>query len=132
MRKVTTSGQYAYVASSAYGLQIYKYGLSGIDDNNDFSVEENTFTLFQNYPNPFLHSTNIRYQLKEECEVILEVYDLAGRLLNTIVNDKQKEGYHSVKWGGKTKSGSNAAGGIYFYRLKAGNSTETRKMCLLK
>ena len=86
-----------------------------------------TFRLEQNYPNPFNPSTIIEYSLSVESKVKLEIYDILGRKISTLVNKIQKAGNHSVVF-----NGGNLASGIYFYRLSAGNFIETKKLVLLK
>ena len=83
--------------------------------------------LDQNYPNPFNPSTVINYQLPEATQVDLEVFNMMGRKVATIVSGRQSAGEQSV-----TFSGTGLASGIYFYRLTAGNQQLVRKMLLLK
>jgi len=86
-----------------------------------------SYGLSQNYPNPFNPTTEIRYALPENAQVKLVVYNVAGQEIKTLVNEGQEAGYHQCVWGGK-----NVAGGIYFYRLQAGDFVQTRKMVLLR
>jgi len=68
-----------------------------------------------------------------EAHVLLEVYDSAGRLLKTLVNEEKEPGYHLAGWNCEDKSGKEAAAGVYFYRLTAGSvHTSTKKMILLR
>ncbi|HQT90599.1 MAG TPA: T9SS type A sorting domain-containing protein [Candidatus Kryptobacter bacterium] len=86
-----------------------------------------SFSLSQNYPNPFNPSTVISYQLSAVSNVSLKIYDVLGRELKTLINERQTAGNHSVNF--------NAGGlpsGVYFYRLQAGTSTDVRKMLLMK
>ncbi|HUI28987.1 MAG TPA: T9SS type A sorting domain-containing protein [Candidatus Acidoferrales bacterium] len=85
------------------------------------------FALNQNYPNPFNPSTVITYQLSGVSQVTLKVYDVLGREVSTLVNEKQVAGGHSVRF-----DGSNIPSGVYFYRLIAGKLTVTKKMVLLR
>ncbi len=85
------------------------------------------FTLFPNYPNPFNPETEIRYGLPVSCQVSLEVYNITGEKVVTLVNEKQEAGYHRVVW-----DASGMASGIYLYRIKAGIFSKTQKMVLLK
>ncbi|MFQ5868270.1 MAG: right-handed parallel beta-helix repeat-containing protein [Candidatus Zixiibacteriota bacterium] len=85
------------------------------------------FALRDNYPNPFNASTIIRYELPRDCHVCLEIFDLLGRKAATLVNGKEKAGYKLVIWNART-----AATGFYFYRLSAGDFSDTKKMVLLK
>jgi hypothetical protein len=84
-------------------------------------------SLEQNYPNPFNTSTNIGYALEEPGEVRLEVYDISGRLVATLVDGHQEAGEHTVAW-----DGSSVSSGVYFCTLKTGEFTDVRKMNLLK
>jgi N-acetylneuraminic acid mutarotase len=82
-----------------------------------------TFLLEQNYPNPFNPSTTIRYQLPVASEVKLEVYDVLGKKIATLVNERQSAGSYQVVW-----NASGLSSGTYFYRLQAGSFVETKKM----
>lgn len=94
-----------------------------------FSGEENLtgFKLFQNYPNPFNPTTNISFSLSNTEYVTLKIYDVTGREIHELVNGISNAGNHQVEFDGSVYSG-----GIYFYRLKAGNYSETKKMILSK
>ena len=87
------------------------------------------FQLHQNYPNPFNPTTTITYQLPQVCDVRLEVFDVMGRSVAVLVNEKQSAGTHSVLLNATQFS---LASGVYFYRLSAGGRTETKRMTLLK
>lgn len=84
-------------------------------------------SLGSNYPNPFNYSTNIEYSLEKPSQVMLNVYDLNGRKLETLVNQKQEAGKYNVNFDGK-----NLSSGIYFYELTAGGKKMVRKMVLMK
>jgi len=84
-------------------------------------------TLFQNFPNPFNPSTCITYQLSSAGRITLTVYDLLGRLIETLVSEDQDPGLHSVIWKAR-----NRASGVYLLRLTAGSHRETRRMILAK
>jgi hypothetical protein len=86
-----------------------------------------TFLLEQNYPNPFNPSTTIRYQLPVASEVKLEVYDVLGKKIATLVNERQSAGSYQVVW-----NASGLSSGTYFYRLQAGSFVETKKMIMVK
>jgi hypothetical protein len=86
-----------------------------------------TFLLEQNYPNPFNPSTTIRYQLPVASEVKLEVYDVLGKKIATLVNERQSVGSYQVVW-----NASGLSSGTYFYRLQAGTFVETKKMIMVK
>ncbi|MBD3383463.1 T9SS type A sorting domain-containing protein [candidate division KSB1 bacterium] len=85
------------------------------------------FDLLQNYPNPFNASTTIRYHLKNAAEVRLEIYDMIGRNIATLVNDAQAAGEYSINY-----QADYLPSGVYYYKLTAGNYVKTKKMILLK
>lgn len=86
-----------------------------------------TFALHQNYPNPFNSQTTITYELKENAQVSLKIYNIFGQLVETIENDYKTTGYHSVLW-----NASNVSSGLYFYQIEAGQYTETKRCLILK
>ncbi|HUV29731.1 MAG TPA: T9SS type A sorting domain-containing protein [Acidobacteriota bacterium] len=85
------------------------------------------FALEQNYPNPFNPATDIKFSLREASHVRLEVYNIMGQRVATLVDKRLEAGSHVVTW-----DASDAASGVYLYRLQAGDFTHTRKMTLLK
>ncbi len=91
-----------------------------------------TYRLAQNYPNPFNPNTTISFQLPAANYVSLNVYDIAGKLVRTLVNEQRGEGLQSVNWNGKDNSGVSVASGIYFYKIQSGSFTETKKMVLMR
>ena len=99
-------------------------GPTAVGDDN---TVPNQFTLEQNYPNPFNPSTTIKYTLAERTNVSLKVYDVLGNEVATLVNATQDVGAHQINF-----DAANLASGLYFYTIKAGNFTSTKKMMLLK
>ncbi len=85
------------------------------------------YALSQNYPNPFNPVTEIKYALSKDSYVKLEVYNVVGQKVATLVNGEQKAGYKTVRW-----DAGSFSSGIYFYRLQAGSYTEIKKMVLMK
>lgn len=91
------------------------------------------FALRANYPNPFNPSTTIAYQMPEAGRVSLEVYDLTGNVVSTLVSESQPAGYYQTVWNGRDQRGVPVATGVYFYRLQAGAEfVKTHKMVLMK
>ncbi|MCF7805838.1 MAG: M6 family metalloprotease domain-containing protein [Candidatus Marinimicrobia bacterium] len=90
------------------------------------------YDITQNYPNPFNPETQIDYQLPEESNVTIAVYDLLGQKVATLKNGNQKAGYYSVKWNGTNDRGQKLSSGVYFYQIRAGDFQKTRKMLFLK
>jgi hypothetical protein len=91
-----------------------------------------TFDLKQNYPNPFNPSTVISYQIPGNEFVTLEVYNMLGQKVKTLINQNQEAGYYSVEWDGRNNFGNPVSSGIYLYRIKAGNFISVHKMTLLR
>ena len=90
------------------------------------------FVLYENSPNPFNASTTIRYQLAENSDVQLTIYNQAGQLVRTLVNENQLPGLQSVNWDGRDGAGQPMSSGIYLYRLQVGNELQTKKLMLIK
>ncbi len=113
-------------------------GLRKAENGNTVALPK-TYTLAQNYPNPFNPNTTIKFALPEAGRVTLKIYNVAGQLVNTLVNENIAAGYHNVVWNGKNSSGQFVASGLYFYHLKASPSASSaqgfervRKMILMK
>ncbi len=130
----TTDGGYivsGYTASYGSGLFDLWLIRIGSDANSilpGYQINIPTdYALNQNHPNPFNPSTKITYRLRSTCHVELNVYDLSGKKVKTLINDNQSSGDHSVVF-----DGSDLASGIYLYQLKAGSFEQSRKMVLLR
>lgn len=104
---------------------------SELGQKENLSLPEN-FILFQNYPNPFNLYTNMLYKLKGEFFVKLEIYDIRGKKVKTLLSEKQTPGFKSFIWNGKDEDENPLPSGVYFYRLKVGDQEKTKKMVLLK
>jgi hypothetical protein len=85
------------------------------------------FTLFQNYPNPFNPSTTIRFTIPEQANVTLIVYDLLGRKVATLIDDRLQPGEYSQLF-----DGGHFPSGVYIYRIYAGEHVETKRLILIK
>ncbi|MGB8656706.1 MAG: M6 family metalloprotease domain-containing protein [Candidatus Zixiibacteriota bacterium] len=90
------------------------------------------YELKQNYPNPFNPTTQISYSLPRDGQVKLEIFNVIGQKIRTLVDQVQKRGDHAVTWDGDNDQGYPVSNGIYFDQLSAGNVRETNKMVLLK
>ncbi len=88
--------------------------------------------LSQNMPNPFNPKTEISYNLPVHQRVSIQVYDLRGRLVRTLVDEEQSGGAHTVTWNGRDNNGSQAASGVYLYQMVAGDQVLQKKMLLVK
>jgi hypothetical protein len=89
-------------------------------------------SLSQNYPNPFNPQTTIAFSLKERGAVSLRVYNVAGELVRTLMNESQDKGAHTKVWDGHNDAGQPVSSGVYFYKLVTNNFSQTTKMVLLK
>lgn len=92
----------------------------------------NSFTLSQNFPNPFNPSTTITFDLTEDTNVKISIYDMTGRLIRRLVNQPMTIGKKVINWDGRDKDGNLVSGGIYFYNLQSGGYSQTKKMVLMK
>jgi hypothetical protein len=99
--------------------------VTGIGEEGNTTPRD--YSLSQNYPNPFNPSTVIRYQLPANAFVTLKVYDILGREVRTLVDERQNAGIHSV-----TFSASGLTSGVYFYRIETGTYHDAKKLLLLK
>ncbi|MGB8656242.1 MAG: FlgD immunoglobulin-like domain containing protein [Candidatus Zixiibacteriota bacterium] len=151
------TGSYYVEASDACHLQFYDhkstmltanlvsvtrpYEYPGIDFNLASAVEDQGditgtipagFELSQNHPNPFNPVTEIRYTLHRPAEVSVQLYNLLGQKIRTLVNERQMPGSHSVAWDGKNTEGKPVSSGIYFYKVEVNGVSQTKKMVLLK
>jgi outer membrane protein assembly factor BamB len=93
------------------------------------------YELRQNKPNPFVSSgggTAIHYGLAKPGNVSLKVYDVSGRLVQTLVQEKKKAGFYTITWDGKDSRNREVASGVYFYKIQAGNFGDVKKMVLLR
>ncbi len=85
-----------------------------------------------NYPNPFNPETTIRYSVKETVPVSIEVYNLKGQLVRTLVNEVKTAGNYSVVWNGRDSHNQPVSSGVYFYKMNAGKYSNTKKMIMMK
>jgi hypothetical protein len=107
--------------------------LSGGATSESDSVEIPTVTtLLGNYPNPFNPETTIKFGLNKDEHVMIEIYNIRGQRINTLINDQMRAGYHQVVWNGRCEIGNQVGSGIYFYRLKAGEYQSVRRMLQMK
>ncbi|MCZ6632573.1 MAG: T9SS type A sorting domain-containing protein, partial [bacterium] len=90
------------------------------------------FALFQNFPNPFNPETTIKYNLAESADVTVQIYNVVGQVVRTLVAERQSSGRYQVQWSGKDDRGVAVSSGIYFYQISAGKFHDVRKLMLLK
>jgi hypothetical protein len=123
-----STGAHLAWAGTFNGEQDVYYGrittLTDVAEDNP--VLPSTHTLRQNYPNPFNPSTQIRFHIAEQEHVTLRIYDVLGRIVTTLVDETMEAGEYTRTW-----AASGLAGGVYYYRMKAGEFVETRSLMLL-
>ncbi len=129
--------------------QTYYYAVSAVDANGNISETSNvvttsivsvsdlgmipsSFGLSQNYPNPFNPTTSIEFALPEASEVSLEIYNLLGQKVRTLVNGYVSAGYINTSWDGLDQNGKEISSGTYIYRLQTADQTFSKKMVLMK
>ena len=118
--ETVTTGELTY-------LDFQMVAITGTDDLPVLRTE-----LHSNYPNPFNPVTNIAYSVKEAGNVTLQVYNIKGQLVKTLVNDVREAGSFTTTWSGRDNSNKSVSSGVYFYKMKTGNYTSTKKMILMK
>ncbi|MBN2071180.1 MAG: T9SS type A sorting domain-containing protein [Candidatus Krumholzibacteriota bacterium] len=89
-------------------------------------------TNVSNFPNPFNPMTTISYEIENQAPVTIAVYNVAGQRIKTLVSNIVQSGFNTVQWDGRDSNGDHLSSGIYFYSIKAGNETVTRRMVLLR
>ncbi len=114
----------------------YSYRLKQIDNNGAYKysnvvevsfMKPAKFALEQNYPNPFNPSTTITFSIPEDGHIVLKLYDVLGREVQTLINENRKAGIHNINF-----YADNLSNGVYMYKLTAGNYSDIKKMILLK
>jgi hypothetical protein len=100
--------------------------------NEDEVIPVTVTALHGNYPNPFNPETTISYDIKDPTNVRLDIYNVRGQLVRTLVNEQQSSARYRVVFDAKDRNGSPLSSGIYFYRLRAGDYIQTRKMMLME
>ncbi len=109
-----------------FRMRIFGSQIPVTNEKNDSDIPA-SFALSQNYPNPFNPSTNIEFSVPEKANIKIEVYDIAGRLVDILFNGVKNPGFHSLTWDAKDNSS-----GLYLLRMQTPKGIETRKMILLK
>ena len=136
---------YTYTDDTVMDNEVYDYRIADVDYDGHkeyhslqiLGVSPGTtvplsFVLHQNYPNPFNPITSLRYDLPEQAQVTLTIYDLIGREVTQLINTTQEAGYRSVQWNAADMHGKPVSAGVYLYQIQAGEFVQTRKMVLLK
>jgi len=133
----TNAGEIWHAMITPFGFGEYGNGMatSEVIIQTPDQVDANPktdFKLKQNYPNPFNPQTRILFSLPTSCQIQINIYDLRGMKVATIIQGFLGQGIHSIIWTGKDDSGKAVSSGTYFYRLTAGDYVETRRMLLVR
>lgn len=123
LEKLRLNENPAVVNSASAGVSI----TTGIENTGEKPVE---YMLMQNYPNPFNPATQIVYGLPADGRVVLELFDIMGKKLATLVDEQKSAGYHAYQFDSKSISGITS--GVYFYRISANGFVSTKKLMLVK
>lgn len=115
----------------AYVDRLGAFGLLERPDIDTPAYRGGDLTIFQNAPNPFSKSTEIRFAVPEMQPVLVRVFSVEGRLVRELLNSTLVPGRHGVKWDGTDQAGTRLAGGVYFCRVTTPSATATGKMVLL-
>jgi uncharacterized protein (TIGR02145 family) len=122
------AGRFFSAYTNEQGQYTFQITQTGVDD--DPSVTPGHFTLFQNYPNPFNPSTVICYELSQPCRVTIDIYNVLGQKIITLLNDFQSSS-GQVVWYATDANNQGVPAGLYIYSMKAGDVRINRKMLLI-
>ena len=142
----------AIVDLSAYAvnpIQIRLRGITGSDYTSDMAIDDvhfdvdptgienpeglpSSFAMRSNYPNPFNPSTTISYQVPRQSDVRIEIYNMLGQKVRTLINNRREPGDYEAIWNSKNDSGAEVGSGVYLYRMVAGDFVQVNKMILMK
>ncbi|MBN2829333.1 MAG: choice-of-anchor J domain-containing protein [Candidatus Cloacimonetes bacterium] len=131
------ANQDIYIAIQCLSTDAFIFLLDDFSVDSPNAEEDNYMVpvvteLKGNYPNPFNPETTINYSVKNDGPVSLDIYNVRGQKVRTLVNDVQKSGNHTVVWNGTDNNGKVVSSGVYFYKMSAGNYNQTKKMMLMK
>jgi len=144
--KDVTVEKKSVMTASSKRYQLY-WSVEEIDEDKSDMVETGLmsnpiprakFHLAQNYPNPFNPSTTIHYEIPEprqtgnEIPVRLNIYNLRGQLVRTLVDENKGSGAYEVEWDGTDDRGETVSSGVFLYRITVGDHVSTRKMTIIK
>ncbi len=122
------------LVAATYGRSMYRLDVGSATDvrSRPSGAQPADFVLSQNYPNPFNAGTTIRYELSRPSEVQLEVFDIRGRLVQTLARGRRDAGVHNLQWSGVDALGRPVASGTYIYRLSTDEQILVHRMTLVK
>jgi len=128
-----------YTDETALGGTTYLYRIGAVSSEGEWFSQSVSLTLpprptslYQNYPNPFNPSTSIPYYLSRACRASIAIYDISGRNVRTLADRLETAGRHAIPWDGTNNSGVQVGSGVYYYRLKAGKDSITKKLVVVR
>lgn len=121
--------KYDFPFNNQYYYEIYSTGVTTAGNDKILNPQ---FKLNQNFPNPFNPTTIINFSLEKESAVSIDIYNVTGEKVKTLINGIEKAGSHSIEWNGTDNFGNKLPTGVYFYRLNAKDFSETKKLIILK
>jgi len=132
-----TSSDYRIKITSLSDTTIYDFSDSSFTIKTETGVEAEpliplTTQLHPNYPNPFNPETTIKYEISKTCDVRIRIYNLLGKEVRNLVNEKKSPGAYKMKWDGRNNHGIKVSSGIFILEMQAGEFTQRRKMSLLR
>ena len=132
----STLGQVTGIFNFSFGT--YKIQVRDLADLGQLGVDEDfeslprRFALYDNFPNPFNPETRIRFEIANQENVQLIIYDMLGRKVRTLVNDNYNPGMYVINWDGMNDNRQPVSSGPYLYRIKAGEFIDHKKMILVR
>ncbi len=136
----TITQHYSFIDNKVTSGKYY-YRLKQIDNDGSFQYSDIisidikiplTFRLEQNFPNPFNPGTEISFVLSESSQIKLQIFDLLGKEIFTLIDSKYNAGYHSIRWDGRDNDGRLVPSGVYLYQLQGRNFIQAKKMSLVR
>jgi hypothetical protein len=106
--------------------------IAEVSNDDDIYAPVANAELHDNYPNPFNPTTNLKFSLKEAANVELTIYNVKGEKVKTVANGDFASGSHSIEWNGKDNNNKNVSSGVYYFKMRSGRFTRSKKMILLK
>jgi hypothetical protein len=135
------NGLYNFIDKEVAAGRIHYYKVENVDIDGTTSLHgpvkaeapvPKDFRLAQNFPNPFNPNTTIRFDLPKVAQVKLEVYNVLGQKVRTVLDQRMEPGYHEMTWDSYNDQGMRVSSGVYYYRISAGEFQDVKKMALVK
>ena len=126
----TTTGNVVFEVSDIN--QITFDGYDGVDEDFIDFMSKVPIKFLKNYPNPFNPETTISFELNQQGQTLVEIYNVKGQKVKTLLNDELETGVHNLVWKGMDEQGQKVATGMYFYKVKVNKEEKINKMIMIK